>query len=1097
MKKISIIVDGRCGKFFPKTFRESTRLSGDANRLGQPEYERPDNGRNFVLNGHLMDNRSVVPYNKLLLCKYNCHIDVELCGSLRSIRYLHKYVEKEPDYISVQHADVSTKAANENNDDVLPAPLSYSPIRNNADPNYQPPADNPLEIINRNNDNVESAVDNRNVVVVDDNASAGSDDDDDDDPITRVGGDDEHDNHPGDGRHHRRRRRCRRGPQPIINWDEIKHCVGALEACWRLFEFKITDKSHSVSVLPVHAENDHQVIFVEYRDTENEIVDRATKNTKLIDYFNLNRNDPEARLLRYVEIPERYSWNGAKSMWQRRKKASKVIGQLAHASPGDQTRFYLRMLLQHVGGATSFTNLRTVDGVVCPDFKSACHAMGLLRNLDEYNRALEEAILVRCPFMSRQLFGLLSCMIMTDRDGNNDGIATMWRNHRNDLISDFMDHGVDESEVAERMALYHVSTVIGRCALGGDRFTMADFGLPVVDVNDDIFKNVIVNADEFFRNEGRVFKNLLVTHNAVDRDARDGPGGTGRTFLYNCIIGKIRRDFGKPIIAVAWTGIAATLLSKGTTVHSAFKLPLKLNEDSIPAWPVESDKARIIREAPVILWDEAPMTPRLAVEAVDRYLQDLMNAPGIPMGGKIVVFGGDFRQLLPVIPREHSGEILRASLKSSYMWPMVRIYRLTENLRVKAAAAELALQNDEGNGSGAAASRSEDMASFAAFLLKVGNDELPHVKMPLAFSPTDLVEIPSRHMVADIKNLVDQLTEENQDDFHVPDEYLHGLNVAGLPPHGLSLKKGCVVMLLRNIDITNGLCNGTRLRITSLGDNLVRARILTGGVEASRGNDIFLPRMNLTAAENVTFLPGTVHRNQFPIRVAFAMTINKAQGQTFKKVGICLEMPCFAHGQLYVALSRVGCPDRVKVFMKNSAKQGSFKYRKRYFTRNIVYPSIISHQDDINVNNNIDVVGTDNISSVPTPAPFCIDLLPPPPLVVPSNENDDICLRPVKRRDYRQVILGNQGEDNIVNKKRKIDDDNNLDDGFENFESDLPRHINEELNRFIDMIEKDNAPNISRKRRQSCIVINSPSSSSSRRGVIDEETLKDLDDDVN
>ncbi|CAG9825778.1 unnamed protein product [Phaedon cochleariae] len=460
-------------------------------------------------------------------------------------------------------------------------------------------------------------------------------DDDDDDPITRVGGDDEHDNHPGDGRHHRRRRRCRRGPQPIINWDEIKHYqnyryVGALEACWRLFEFKITDRSHSVSVLPVHAENDHQVIFDEYRDTENEIVDRATKNTKLIAYFNLNRNDPEARLLRYVEIPERYSWNGAKSMWQRRKKASKVIGQLANASPDDQTRFYLRMLLQHVGGVRQAS--RTCAPSTVSFVLISCRPV---TPWDYSETSMNTIGLLRKPYW----------------DGNNDGIATMWRNHRTYLISDFMDHGVDESEVAERMALYHVSTVIGRCALGGDRFTMADLGLPVV------------NADDFFRNEWRVFKNLLVTQDAVDRDARgglilgddllidnlkflnqgqklifdtifetlqtlsawgygtttvaanrppfpypyqnlffiDGPGGTGRTFLYNCIIGKIRRDFGKPIIAVAWTGIAATLLSKGTTVHSAFKLPLKLNEDSIPGWPVESDKARINREAPVIL----------------------------------------------------------------------------------------------------------------------------------------------------------------------------------------------------------------------------------------------------------------------------------------------------------------------------------------------------------------------------------------------------------------------------------------------------------------------------------------------------------------
>lgn len=130
----------------------------------------------------------------------------------------------------------------------------------------------------------------------------------------------------------------------------------------------------------------------------------------------------------------------------------------------------------------------------------------------------------------------------------------------------------------------------------------------------------------------------------------DGPGGTGKTFLYNAILSalKLRRI---PAIAVAWTGIASTLLFRGTTVHRAFKVPLNLNEDSVAGWPIEHPQSQRVKCTPLIIWDEAPMSPKFALHAVDRFLRGLMHNAGAPMGGKVVVIGGDFRQVLPVIPR--------------------------------------------------------------------------------------------------------------------------------------------------------------------------------------------------------------------------------------------------------------------------------------------------------------------------------------------------------------------------------------------------------------------------------------------------------------
>ncbi|XP_065683650.1 ATP-dependent DNA helicase PIF1-like [Hydra vulgaris] len=106
-------------------------------------------------------------------------------------------------------------------------------------------------------------------------------------------------------------------------------------------------------------------------------------------------------------------------------------------------------------------------------------------------------------------------------------------------------------------------------------------------------------------------------------------------------------------------------------------------------------------------------------------------------------------------------------------------------------------------------------------------------------------------------------------------------------------------MLLRNLDLKAGLCNGTRLIVRALQNNYIDGQVLTG---VSVGKRVFVPRVQLTQSDSN--LPFTLKRRQFPVRLAYSMTINKSQGQTFDKVGIYLKNPCFSHGQLYVACSR-------------------------------------------------------------------------------------------------------------------------------------------------------------------------------------------------
>ena len=149
-------------------------------------------------------------------------------------------------------------------------------------------------------------------------------------------------------------------------------------------------------------------------------------------------------------------------------------------------------------------------------------------------------------------------------------------------------------------------------------------------------------------------------------------------------------------------------------------------------------------------------------------------------------------------------------------------------------------------------------------------------------------------------------------------------------------------MLLRNWNVEDGLTNGTRLRVTRLrnrqGDplsHLLECKVITNNGDAER--TVWVPRMAFTVTSDVSGLDYDFKRVQFPVTLAFAMTIHKSQGQTFDKVGIYLEHPVFTHGQLYVAMSRCRNPDHLKVF--NLCDSDNETLRKS--TVNIVWQDVL------------------------------------------------------------------------------------------------------------------------------------------------------------
>jgi ATP-dependent DNA helicase PIF1 len=128
------------------------------------------------------------------------------------------------------------------------------------------------------------------------------------------------------------------------------------------------------------------------------------------------------------------------------------------------------------------------------------------------------------------------------------------------------------------------------------------------------------------------------------------PGGCGKTHVFNLLLAAVRAEqhpqSGRPCIAlaVASSGIASLLMEGGATAHSRFKIPINITFESLCNIASNSELADLIRVCSLILWDEAPMMHRHCFEALDRTLQDITQCR-LPFGGKVVVLGGDFRQV--------------------------------------------------------------------------------------------------------------------------------------------------------------------------------------------------------------------------------------------------------------------------------------------------------------------------------------------------------------------------------------------------------------------------------------------------------------------
>ena len=275
----------------------------------------------------------------------------------------------------------------------------------------------------------------------------------------------------------------------------------------------------------------------------------------------------------------------------------------------------------------------------------------------------------------------------------------LWEEFKHKLCTDLMNRSHDGPPTA---------TMIEKCLalithhyrhIGGDlnAFHLEVLSTDIIESYASSFMNIQANQqidtepttiDDLNVEQKEVFDKFLEMIDAENGDVifLDAPGGMGKTFLLKFILGYVRRTRGE-ILATASSGIAATLLHQGKTLHSTFNVPLNIINTNNPSCALSrsSSKAIAIGISKVIIIDKAPMLHKKVYHAIDFSLKDILNNDTL-FGGKPILMSGDFRQILPIIIRGHRVDTVNATIKRSYIWHSIEVMKL--NMRVQRAVSD-------------------------------------------------------------------------------------------------------------------------------------------------------------------------------------------------------------------------------------------------------------------------------------------------------------------------------------------------------------------------------------------------------------------------
>ena len=637
-----------------------------------------------------------------------------------------------------------------------------------------------------------------------------------------------------------------------------------------------------------------------------------------------------------------------------------------------------------------YQDAKTYRGIVYTTYQESALARGLIPDRGEAVHAFKEALQYNTPRELRGFFIMLTI----------NGYATMdiFKNteYYKALQDDFLHEPYASQVIADKSLIQDLSF---RFEMEGQ--TCSKYGFPEptehsseLDIEKgryDAYQQLLL-----FQHLSTVIPNTAEQQSIFNEICADieqhktklyfiqGMGGSEKSALCKKILAWARLK-EKLCLGCASTGLAATIYENFKTAHSLFKYPVMEDEDQDEPYVVEgqvnpecnSKRLELLQATDVIVWDEFPSNHRELFEAVCRALDNLQ--------GKVCVTFGDFEQIAPVVPHGSRLQIVQSSIVSSPLWCNFEIRELTKNMRLIGLSEETQnlnlaqiqfLKNQEQYGKmilsiGRGTWRgdnyfTEDKTLGSQQILQpnirciMDEQEAIDFLYPNQFNTINFnkrVILAGTNKEVDYWNKRIQCMNPNQmstlrklisadvlcevDDpkgilkAMLTTEVLNTFNNNSVPPHELYLAVGDICIILRNLSKKDSLANNTRVRIVRIATFCIMVQTLGEDVRT-----MAIPRIRFKF--RLPFGQSyQLRRTQFPLRLAYCMSVNKSQGQEQEAVLLDLRNQLFSHGHLYVALSRVRDASKIAVFARKESTVLGSNGEPIAITTNIVYPELL------------------------------------------------------------------------------------------------------------------------------------------------------------
>ena len=770
--------------------------------------------------------------------------------------------------------------------------------------------------------------------------------------------------------------------------------ISSMSAAWIALSYQ-TYPSPNPSVTTLYPRDEK---FVYFHSREGRVCDTLVYFERPQEHFHLTFTEyfakfsyslkrPNARTAQYVEIEMTC---GKTIFISQRPQNSKKIVYMYKPSSSIGEPFYIRLLLKHIP-TTSFSYLKIVDNVEHESFQQAAIARGYVDDFNELKDIFNEIIVDSTPRQRRSTFAVLTLQGYHTRELYSDIF------YRDKLIEDWTQEAIPTD-----LAINHFLCDLKLRLEDGGR-TLEDYGFPAPTITTTLLdrERLRFNQQEMVHlladlnarypstDEQRNFldavREAITTATATSPPkvfVLQGSGGVGKS---NCLLKLIAdaRSRGKLVLGCAATGVAAAQFDDFDTAHKLFELPVvdplskeldieNRYESTLKAKP---EKLELLQATNVIVWDEIFTNTRECLDAAARSLNDFV--------GKVIVLVGDIKQILG-IPNEDSFESLTNSLViNSAIFKRATKHEFTINMRMLRAADFT----------------ESDRASYETFLktaeliglglfnqtnviqnpeptLKRDNfslilPDMPYVThtrdminhlYPNGWSPEDAIGTmmlaTTNEKVCEWNSIIQELNPneatllksknkfaDHDDDFGKLRDMINEVNMTNAdkpdrPPHNLRLKSGDIVMLTHTLNRREKLRKNTLLQIMEICQRHIKIRF--AGPLHNEAHIIPRTRSRLTFHAGLDM---AITRTQFPLRLAYACTYNKSQSATLNKVGLDITHDLFAHGHLYVGLTRATNPKNI-MFYTDENKLTSFpdcpSLHKKIQVNNIVHKEFIT-----------------------------------------------------------------------------------------------------------------------------------------------------------